>query len=237
METSDIGGPILTVTDSHWIDEPEVRCYFAFTMNTHIKVRNGLGVFRALLIYAVILTIFALGAIPPSQAADKANLEGSSGGDKTSAAQKGGKLYKLDMSTCGGFTAEDAAGILGLPPAKMTAKTKELYSGFWQCAFESGVAAKTVEFGVTVAKSVDVAARDMEQYRSHLETTGSVAPFKDKLPKGAYSDIGGLGDEAVWTDINNSLSVRQGNITILVSMPKEKLVQIKVAEKFLTKLK
>lgn len=190
----------------------------------------------ALTIGAVILMALSFGAIHRSQAPDNANYGYKIADVESSGPQKSGKLYKPDMANCGGFTAEDAAGILGLPAAKITAKTKEMYAGFWQCTFESGIAGKSVEFGVTVSKSVEAAVRDMEQYRSHLETAGSVAPFKDKLPKGAYSDIGGLGDETVWTDINNSLSVRQGNITILVSMPKDKLVQIKVAEKFLVKL-
>lgn len=191
---------------------------------------------HGLTICAIVLMVFTLGAIQLSQAVETANSGDKSAGAESCGPQKGGKLYKPDMSNCGGFTAEDAAGILGLPAAKITAKTKEMYAGFWQCTFESGIAGKSVEFGITVSKSVEAAVRDMEQYRSHLETAGSVAPFKDKLPKGAYSDIGGLGDEAVWTDINNSLSVRQGNITILVSMPKGKLVQIKVAEKVLAKL-
>ena len=204
-------------------------------MARHTKSQNGFG--RAFVICAAILVVFAFCAVPSFEAAGNENRDGSSARSDYSGAQKSGKLYALDMSTCGGFSAQDASGILGVPAAKIMAKTKQLYSGFWQCAFETGISGKAIEFGVTISRSVDLAVRDMEQYRSHLEKTGSVAPFKDKLPKGANSDIGGLGEEAVWTDINNSLSARQGNITILVSIPKEKLVQMKVAEKFLAKLK
>ena len=61
------------------------------------------------------------------------------------------------------------------------------------------------------------------------------AAFKDKLPQGAYSDIMGLGDEAVWTDVNGTLTVRKGNIIVQVLAPAGKLVQIKVAQAFLAK--
>ncbi len=150
---------------------------------------------------------------------------------------KAGKLYQPDMADCNGFTAGDAAGILGVPASKVTAKTEELYAGNWQCSFESGDIGKNMSFNVSVAKSVEEAVRGMAQYRSRLEAAGSVSPFKENLPKGAYSDISGIGDDAVWTDINLSLAVRQGNVRIHVTMPKDKTVQMKVAGKFLAKLR
>ena len=150
---------------------------------------------------------------------------------------KAGKLYQPDMTDCNGFTAGDAAGILGVPASKVTAKTEELYAGNWQCSFESGDIGKNMSFNVSVAKSVEEAIRDMAQYRSRLETAGSVSPFKESLPNGAYTNISGLGDEGVWTDINLSLAVRQGNVRIHVTMPKDESLQMKVAGKFLATLK
>jgi hypothetical protein len=182
-----------------------------------------------------LLMMFSSGACKRSQTAGTANGGGSAGVESPQPHQAG-KLYKPDMAKCNGFTVEDAAGILGVPASKVTAKTEELYAGNWQCTFESGDLGKTISFNVSVAKSVEEAARDMQQYRSHLETAGSVSPFKENLPKGAYSDISGIGDDAVWTDINASLAVRRGNVRIQVAMPKDKMVQIKVAEKFLAKL-
>jgi hypothetical protein len=64
---------------------------------------------------------------------------------------------------------------------------------------------------------------------------GETPQYKD-LPAGAYSDIGGLGDEAIWTDVNGSLTARKGNITVQVLMPRDKGDQIKVVEAFLAKL-
>ena len=51
-----------------------------------------------------------------------------------------------------------------------------------------------------------------------------------------YSDIFGAGDEGVWTDINGTLTVRRGNVTLQFTLPREKLEQVTlgktVAEKF-----
>jgi hypothetical protein len=148
-----------------------------------------------------------------------------------------GNLYTPESANCNGFTAADAAAILGLPATGVSAETKELYPGSWQCLFDSGNAGKTIAFNVSVAKTVDQASNDMEQYRSHLQTAAETSSSKENLPKGAYNNVQGLGDEAVWTDMNYSLAVRKGNVTVTVSLPKDQTIQTKVAEKFLSTLK
>jgi hypothetical protein len=153
--------------------------------------------------------------------------------EKTSSS---GKVYSPDIARCGGFTAEDAGSILGVPAAQLKVNAQELYAGTGTCSFEGGSPERTVAFTIAVAKSAEEAAGDMASYRSHLEVAGGTAPFKDKLPKGAYSDIMGLGDEGVWTDINKSLNIRKGNVSLLVTLPNDKKAQLKVAEKFLSKL-
>ncbi len=149
-------------------------------------------------------------------------------------ARNGEKTYKIDLKNCVGFTAADAAKILGVPAANLTARSEEVYETLRMCSFtpKNG---KGLSFSIAVAKSAKDAKSDMEQLRSHLETAAGTAPFKDKLPKGAYSDISGLGDEAVWTDVNSTLNVRKGNITIQVITPSDKMVQIKIAEAVLAK--
>ncbi len=149
-------------------------------------------------------------------------------------AVNGEKTYKIDLKNCAGFTAADAAKILGVPAADVTAKSEEVYETLWTCSFtpKNG---KRLSFSIAVAESPKDAQSDMEQLRSHLETVAGTAPFKNKLPKGAYSDISGLGDDAVWTDVNSTLSVRKGNITIQVMTPSDKMVQIKIAQAVLAK--
>jgi len=145
-----------------------------------------------------------------------------------------GKVYKPDMNNCAGFTAADAGKILGLPASAVTAKTEKIHATLWMCTFSAGT--RYVTFSVALAKSAEEAAADMERYRENLELAATTAPFKDSLPKGAWSEISPLGEENTWTDVNHTLSVRQGNVTIQVQMPQGKLEQIKVAEAFLKKL-
>ncbi|MBK9236941.1 MAG: hypothetical protein IPO19_13360 [Rhodoferax sp.] len=45
-----------------------------------------------------------------------------------------------------------------------------------------------------------------------------------------------LGDEAVWTDINGTLTVRKANASIQVTLPKAKTDQIKLAQAVVAKL-
>jgi hypothetical protein len=77
----------------------------------------------------------------------------------------------------------------------------------------------------------------MERYRDNLVVAGETAPWKGKLPKGAYSDLSGpgLGDDAVWTDINGSLTVRKGNVKVQVMTPKGKLPQVNLVEAVVAK--
>jgi len=144
------------------------------------------------------------------------------------------KIYKPNMDNCAGFTAADAGKILGVPASAVTAKTQKLHATLWMCTFSAGT--RSVSFSVALARSAEEAAADMERYRENLELTATIAPFKDNLPKGAYSEISPLGDENTWTDINHTLSARQGNVTIQVQTPADKLKQIEVALAFLKKL-
>jgi hypothetical protein len=205
-------------------------------MKTLLQFLGGFLIRRVLIVVIAFLMLFAFCACKKQTPGTE---RAGSGTPATENHQpfKAGKVYEPDMANCNGFTAADAAAILGAPASKFTAKTDELYAGNWQCVFDSGNTGKTMSFNVSVARSAEEAAGNMNQYRSHLETAGSVAPFKENLPKGAYSDISGIGDEAVWTDMNVSLAVRQGNVTIHVLMPKDKTIQMEVAEKFLSTMK
>jgi hypothetical protein len=145
-----------------------------------------------------------------------------------------GKVYNPDMTNCAGFTAADAGKILGVPASAVTAKTQKLHSTLWMCTFSAG--ARSVSFSVALAGSAEEAAADMARYRENLELAAETPPFKDSLPKGAWSEISPLGDENTWTDVNHTLSARQGNVTIQVQTPADKLKQIEVAEAFLKKL-
>lgn len=144
-------------------------------------------------------------------------------------------LALKDGADCGGFTAADAAAWLKAPAAQVTRSVSKSGKALWLCSFAAGKASPAIAFSIEVAESAKKAAEQMDRYRDNLMTAGDTAPWKGKLPKGAYSDIVGVGDDGVWTDISGSYTVRKGNATVQVTLPKEKLEQVKLGKAVLEK--
>jgi hypothetical protein len=147
------------------------------------------------------------------------------------------KIYQPDLANCAGFTVKDAAPLLGVPVEKVTRTANKVHATLWMCSFSAGQPGKLLAFSIEVAMSAKAAAADMERYRDNLEVAAETAPFKNKLPKGAYSEIlgDGLGDENVWTDVNGAFTARKGNVTVQVPMPADKLGKIDVGKAVLSK--
>lgn len=148
------------------------------------------------------------------------------------------KTYRPDLAACAGFTARDAAPHLGVPPERVVAKAEKVHATLWMCSFSVASPAKQVAFSLEVDKDPGSAAGAMERYRGDLEVAAGTAPFKDKLPRGAWSEIvgEGLGDENVWTDVNGSFTARLGNVRVQVTQPAGKMEKVRVAQALLSKL-
>jgi hypothetical protein len=153
------------------------------------------------------------------------------------AADPKGSVARMDPADCAGFTARDAAPFLGAPASQVVRKVEKVTPSLFACSYAAGRAPPGIAFSIEIAPSVRKADEEMERYRDNLMVAGETAPWKGKLPKGAYSDISGpgMGDDAVWTDINGSLTVRKGNVKVQVTMPKGKLPQVNLAEAVLAK--
>lgn len=194
------------------------------------KTVKSIGLLSGLFIIILSLEL-AVGACSQSETPEKAT------GKATPAAESSRpKLYEASRINCSLFTREDAAAILGLPAAEIQVDAQEGYAGNWQCGYKGGSFEKMVNFNVSRSKSVEEAVADMAQYRGHLDVAKNVKPFKDDLENGAYSDISGVGDDALWTAVNGTLSVRKGNVSLQVQLPKGKDTQIRVAKEFLSRL-
>jgi len=148
----------------------------------------------------------------------------------------GGTVYSAEQVSCALFSVDDAAAVLGVPAADIKAYAQELYPGNQDCSFNGGGLDKLVSFNLSLAPSSEEAATDMAQYRGHLEIARGVKPFKDDLADGAYSEVEGLGDEALWTAVNGTLSVRKENFSLQITLPKVRDLQRGIAEKILSRL-
>ena len=105
----------------------------------------------------------------------------------------------------------------------------------WTCSYGAGRTAPAIAFSLEVAPDPKKAAEQMERYRDNLVVAAETLPHRGKLPKGAYSDVMGLGDEAVWTDVNDSLTVRKGSVTMQVTLPKAKADRLRLVQAVLAK--
>ena len=133
-----------------------------------------------------------------------------------------------DGSDCGGFTAVEAAALLKTPVGQVTREVTK--SGDkWVCSFAVGKA-PAIAFSLAVASSAKRAQDDLDRYRDDIARTGESARWKGKLPNGVYADLFGAGDEAVWTEIDGTLTVRRGNVTVHFTLPRGKDDQVRLGK-------
>lgn len=145
------------------------------------------------------------------------------------------KPYSPAMDDCAGFSSADAEKIIGVPAAQLTLKVEELYAGNWSCYFEGASYDKSISFNVTESKSVQDAMDDMDSYRSNLGLAQQVIPGEDQSTA-AYQEVSGVGDEAFYTTVNDSLAARKGNIHLQIMSPDALPLMREVAKTFFSKL-
>lgn len=143
-------------------------------------------------------------------------------------------LFGADVvNRCAGFGTTHAAEILGAPASAVADRSGDIAKGIRGCSFErtDGVTG-AVHFSLERDDSVEEAARAYADMRDSI-------PIAERAQKaaGASSDdsalieISGLGDEALWTNVNGALTVRHRNLTIQVTGPPDRKTQVAVAQK------
>jgi hypothetical protein len=164
----------------------------------------------------------------------------SPGGTAASPAQTktSGRVVGAEAKArCGGFGAAQAAEALGVAATAVTEHSQDITPTSRGCSFSAGDG-KTVEFSLSLDRSVDDAERALASLRETYMIAGRAQESATGKPVegGAYTDILDLGDEAVWSVTNTALTVRYRNLTILVTLPSDKRMQVAVARKILERL-
>ncbi|MEJ2592169.1 MAG: hypothetical protein P8178_12360 [Candidatus Thiodiazotropha sp.] len=152
-----------------------------------------------------------------------------------SQAPPSGENYPAERISCDLYTLDDAAALLDVPADQIKVNTQQNYPGNLDCSYNGGGLDRLIAFNLSLASSSDDAMVEMAQYRDHLKTAKSVQPFKDVAGE-AYELVAGLGDEAMWTPVNGSLTVRKGNLSVQINLPKARDSQRGIAEKILSRL-
>jgi hypothetical protein len=164
---------------------------------------------------------------------------GGEAGQSGKAATGGGAISAEKVKTCAGFTAETAATLLGVPAAGIVDHSSDLYEKLRNCSFVDPKNPEArLSFSLRRDDSVKEAAEEMVSFREHLGVARQVLPGAGDSAKGpAVQEIPGLGDEAVWVRVNGTLNVREGNVTVQVSLPEDRETQKRVAQRVLEGLR
>ncbi len=124
-------------------------------------------------------------------------------------------MFTVDLSKCGGFSAADAAGHLGVAAAQVKTNAAKMSDTEWKCTFAGG--GKALEFTISSAPSVKEAEARIAQYRNTL---------KDDYTELTMNN----GTEGVWSNASSTLTARRGNVIVRTLKPAGKLGQAKLAD-------
>jgi hypothetical protein len=167
----------------------------------------------------------------------------SNDGQKTSGETSGAsaaKVYSMEVvNRCGGFGAAQAAELLAVPAAEVEPRVEQVTPTTRGCTFTyRGDQSRQISFSISREDSIEEAQHGFASYRDTVSISSRVqqSATGDKPAEGAYVDILGVGDEAIWSHTNESLAVRRTNLTIIVMRPDDKKQQAAVAQKVIAGL-
>ena len=150
------------------------------------------------------------------------------------------KVYSMEVvNRCAGFGAAQAAELLAVPAAEVEPRIEQVTPTTRGCTFTYRAdQSRQISFSITREDSIEEAQHSFASYRDTVSIGSRVqqSATGDKPAEGAYVDILGVGDEAIWSHMNDSLAVRRTNLTIIVMRPDDKKQQAAVAQKVIAGL-
>jgi hypothetical protein len=135
----------------------------------------------------------------------------------------------IEFETCGGYDLNAAAEMLGLAATDLEDRSKQQSWGK-DCTFVKRgdvMFENVVAFTLSRDESVAAAEVAFDQLRGHAGISDQI------MAAGQSHRVADLGDEALWVAASSSLYVRDGDVTILVSLPKDETTQQAVARRLL----
>jgi hypothetical protein len=139
-----------------------------------------------------------------------------------------------DVASCAGFGAVQAGELLGVPASAIADHSSDVSPTLRMCTFSGRDAASLISFSLSLESSVEEAKRTYAQMKDNIPIAGHAQESAGVHSEdSALIEIGGLGDEALWTNVNGALTVRRGNLMIQVMAPRDRKKQIAVADKLL----
>jgi len=139
--------------------------------------------------------------------------------------------FEIDVEHCAGFTAADAASVLGVDAASVEESSQPIGEDKMWCIFASSDdPSLSVNFTVGRAESTEAATEELAQFVSHVgvaqEVLGDEGVVAHMVPD--------LGDEAVWSPTPGILVVRSGPYSLQVNNPSDEETQVAIARRILS---
>jgi hypothetical protein len=180
-----------------------------------------------------LLLLLACGGAPDRRGGETNGSGGAAPSARVAAAADAATAATIE--SCAGFGPNEAAEFLGVPAPTIVEKSERLAPTLRLCTFAArDDEAKAVSFSLSLEKSAEDAARTYAQMKDDIPVAESAQESAGvESGDSALIEISGLGDEALWTNVNGALTVRKDNLTIQVMMPRERRRQIAVADKIL----
>jgi hypothetical protein len=137
------------------------------------------------------------------------------------------------IESCAGFTPDVVAAVMAVPASEITATTERIHDTSLACGFANPAGSTVLSFSLswekTVEESVEALATEKENLGLAQRTIGGVTGNKQEEP--AVAIIEGIGDEAFWTPVNDTVVVRVGNVRIQVMLPDDREKQKETARR------
>ena len=143
------------------------------------------------------------------------------------------------VNACGGFGTAQAAELLAVSATEVEPRFEQVTPATRGCTFTyRGDQTRQVSFSITREDSIDDAKHSFASYRETVSIGSQVqqSATGEKPAEGAYVDVLGVGDEAIWSHTNETLAVRRANLTIMVLRPDDRKRQAAVAQKIIAGL-
>jgi hypothetical protein len=136
------------------------------------------------------------------------------------------------LARCAGFTVETAAAIVGAEPAEFT-DDSQTEGDLRMCRYSHAMdRSRTVSFTLSRSDSVERAAASMQSER---ETMGMAQGAIDRVmgsqsKDAAVEDVSGIGDEAFYWPMNDTIMLRVANVQAQVMAPADMALKKRTAE-------
>jgi len=151
---------------------------------------------------------------------------GGTGGDAGAGGGAAAGGYQIDVENCGGFTAADAASILGIEVSMVEESSPPLGDNQKWCVFSSSAdSMASLNFTISRADSEQDAITEFAQFRNNAGVANAVLGDAGD----AAHDVADLGDEAVWTPVPGLLLVRAGRFSLSINPPSTEEQQVRIA--------